>query len=109
MSLAAKLKELRLKKGKSLQKLADEVGASKAHIWDLETGRAKNPSIELLAKLSNSLDTSVTELVGEDPLSQDEKPELVAMYRNLKQLNSNDRETIKIMMERLRSRTKDGE
>ena len=35
MALAAKIKELRLKKGLSLQDLADAVGASKAHIWDL--------------------------------------------------------------------------
>lgn len=109
MSLAVRLKELRLKKGKSLQKLADEVGASKAHIWDLETGRATNPSIDLLEKLSKSLGSSISALVGEDPSSDNSEPEMVAMYRDLKKLQPDDRETIKIMMERLRRRAEENE
>lgn len=104
MALGAKLKELRLKKGLSLQDLGTAVGASKAHIWDLETGRAKNPTIELLTKLSTVLGTSIAELVGETPVSQDEPAEVLAMWRDLKQLSDSDRETIKIMMERLKER-----
>ena len=52
VTLAQRLKELRLKKGDSLQGLADAVGVSKAHVWELETGKSKNPSIELLTKLA---------------------------------------------------------
>ena len=104
MALAAKLKELRLRKGKSLQDLADEIGASKAHVWDLETGRSKNPTIELLVKLSQALDTSISDLIGENPDGDQQNPEVVAMYRDLKGLSDNDRETIKLMMERLKNR-----
>ena len=104
MSLGAKLKALRLKKGLSLQDLADAVGASKAHIRDLETGRAKNPTVELLTKLSTVLGTSIADLVGENPASLDDEPEVLAMWRDLKELSDGDRETIKIMMERLKGR-----
>lgn len=104
MALAAKLKAARLRKGRSLQQLADDVGASKAHIWDLETGRAKNPTIELLAKLATALDTSITNLVGENPGDADEEPEIVTMYRELKDLDKLDRETIRLMIERLKKR-----
>ncbi|MEI6486987.1 MAG: helix-turn-helix transcriptional regulator [Sphingomonadales bacterium] len=104
MSLGAKLKALRLKKGLSLQDLADAVGASKAHIWDLETGRAKNPTVELLTKLSTVLGTSIADLVGENPANPDDTPEVLAMWRDLKELSDGDRETIKIMMERLKGR-----
>ncbi len=55
MTLASKLKALRLKKNKSLQQVADAVDASKNHIWDLETGKSRNPSIELLTKLGEVL------------------------------------------------------
>jgi transcriptional regulator with XRE-family HTH domain len=103
MALAAKLKELRLKTGKSLQALADEVGASKAHIWDLETGRATNPTIELLTKISTALNTSISDLVGENP-GAETQPEVVAMYRDFNHLTPTDRETIKMMMERLKKR-----
>lgn len=104
MSLAAKLKDLRIRKNKSLQEVARIVGASKAHIWDLETGRAKNPSIELLTKLAKCFDVSVAELIGENPTGVDEQPKLVAMYRELKELSPKDQETIQLMMDRLKER-----
>lgn len=100
MALAAKLKQLRTATRKSLQELADEVGASKAHIWDLETGRATNPSIELLIKLSRALNVSVAELIGETAAS--DEPELLAMFRDLKTLSPDDRKAIQGMMDHFR-------
>src|ERR1051326_2324780 len=105
MALAAKLKQLRTAKRKSLQDVADEVGASKAHIWDLETGRAKNPSIELLTKLSRCFDVSVADLIGENPQAADEAPQLVRMYRELKELSDEDRKAIQTMMDHFRKRS----
>lgn len=104
MSLALKLRDLRGKSKKSLQEVADEVGASKAHIWELETGKSKNPSIDLLTKLANCFKVSVSDIIGENPAGADEKPEIVAMYRELKELDEADLETIRIMMERLKGR-----
>ena len=52
MSLGAKLRKLRLKSGQSLQQIADKVEVSKAHIYELEIGKVKNPSVEVLKKLS---------------------------------------------------------
>lgn len=52
MSLGTRLKELRLGREVSLQTVADSVGASKPHIWELERGTTKNPSIDLLKKLA---------------------------------------------------------
>lgn len=100
MALAAKLKQLRTATRKSLQELADDVGASKAHIWDLETGRATNPSIELLTKLSRALNVSVAELIGETAAS--DEPELLAMFRDLKTLSPDDRKAIQGMMDHFR-------
>lgn len=104
MALPAKLKELRLKKGFSLQELADVVGVSKAHVWDLEQGRAKNPTIEVLKSLSTALGTTIADLLGEDPIGADGDNEAVVMFRDLKDLSADDRETIKIMMDRLKKR-----
>lgn len=104
MSFAVRLKHQRLKKGYSLQKLADETGASKAHMWDLETGRTSNPSLEVLTGLSRALDVSIAALVGEDTEETPDNGDTVAMFRDLKELSESDRETIKLMMERLRKR-----
>lgn len=107
MALGAKLKELRRRKGQSLQQVADAVGSSKAHIWELETGKSKNPSIESLTKLAKHFNVSVAFLIGEDPTSSDEAPELVVMYRDLKGLTPDDRDTIRRLMEGLKARIKE--
>jgi transcriptional regulator with XRE-family HTH domain len=106
VALGSKLKKLRTKKGESLQDVANAVGASKAHIWELETGKSKNPSIELLTKLAKHFDVLVSSLVGEDPHATGEDPELVAMYRDLKGLTDNDLETIRKFMKVLKERPK---
>lgn len=104
MSLDAKLKDLRIKQKKSLQDVATIVGASKAHIWDLETGRSTNPTIELLTALAKCFDVSVADLIGENPGGQSEEPKLVAMYRELKGLTPKDREAIQKLMDHLKQR-----
>ena len=104
MALAAKLKALRVRKNKSLQDVATEVGASKAHIWDLETGRAANPTIELLTKISRCFDVSVAELIGETVSEGEEESGLIAMYRDLKKLTDADRQAIQGMMDHFRKR-----
>jgi transcriptional regulator with XRE-family HTH domain len=90
----------------SLQEVADQIGASKAHIWDLETGRSKNPSIEMLTKLAKVFSVSVADIIGENPSGDDEEPQLKAMYRELKDLSPSDREAIQQMMDHLISRNK---
>ncbi|GLR45574.1 hypothetical protein GCM10007880_60920 [Mesorhizobium amorphae] len=106
MSLAAKLKELRGKSRQSLQDVADAIGASKTHIYDLESGRSTNPSIELLTKLAKHFRVAIADLVGENPEGKDEEPGLVAMYRDLKSLDPQDRETIQMLMDRLKPKGK---
>jgi transcriptional regulator with XRE-family HTH domain len=103
MSIGARLKELRIKKNKSLQEVADAVGASKAHIWELERGGTKNPSMELLRKLAKFFDVSVSNLVGEEPPSE-EQEELMVLYRDLKDLDEGDREAIRALMRRFKEK-----
>ena len=107
MALGAKLKELRTRKGDSLQQVADAVGASKAHIWELEMGKSKNPSVDLLTALAKHFDVLVADLAGEDPNAVGEEPELLLMYRDLKGLKKNDRETIKLLLKGLKDRAKE--
>jgi transcriptional regulator with XRE-family HTH domain len=103
MSFAAKLKELRMKKRASLQQVADAVETSKAHVFDLEKGTSAHPSKDLLLKLAKYFQTSVSDLIGEDPNNPDEQPELIALYRDLKELEPADRETIRMLMERIKT------
>jgi Predicted transcriptional regulators len=64
MSLAERLRELRAAKKVSLQVVADAVGISKPHVWELEKGKTKNPSLELLKQFSDYYDVSLDDLAG---------------------------------------------
>ena len=91
MSLAMRLQNLRTAKQRSLQEVADAIGASKAHIWELEKGTAKNPSIELVRKLADYFEVSISRLVGESPDEDGDDEQLLVIYRQLKSLDLRDR------------------
>jgi transcriptional regulator with XRE-family HTH domain len=107
MSLGVRLKELRIKKNQSLQEVADAVGASKAHIWEIERGGSKNPTIDLLNKLADHFGVSISYLVGEQP-ADDEQQEVVALYRDLKALDEKDRQAIRQIMQRFKEKKRGG-
>jgi transcriptional regulator with XRE-family HTH domain len=97
MSLASRLKELRLSKGKSLQEVADAVGASKPHIWELERGSSNNPSLELVKNLANYFGVKIDYLAGAEDESSEENLQLMQFFRELKsqKLDSSDLEVLK--------------
>ena len=104
MSFARKLHDLRLARRLSLQNVADAVGISKAHVFNLEKGLAAHPSMELVLKLDVLLRVRVADLVGDNPEADDQPPEMVAMFRDLKSLREEDRETIRMLMETMKKR-----
>ena len=67
MGIGARLKELRIRKGESLQQVADAVGASKPHIWELEAEKSANPSLDLLTKLAKHFSVPVSYIIEEAP------------------------------------------
>lgn len=108
MSFAARLKSLRMKSGKSLQEVADQVGISKGHLWDLESGNSKNPSAELLTKLSTCFNVSVSTLAGEEPGDETEEG-LKVMFRQLQELDPSTRDLIRALIdEKQRQKKGDG-
>ena len=104
MSFAAKLHDLRIARRLSLQNVADKVGISKAHVFNLEKGITANPSMELVVKLAELFRIRVADLVGEDPDAEDQPAEMVAMFRDLKNLDDGDRDTIRMLMETMKKR-----
>jgi transcriptional regulator with XRE-family HTH domain len=106
MPLGALITELRLKKGESLQKVADAVGVSKAHVWELEKGRAQNPSMGLVTRLADHFGVSVAALVGEDPEADDGKPALARMFRQAGDLDPDDLKLLDEVMQSLLKRRK---
>ena len=52
--------------GLSLDDVAERIGASKTHIWELEKGRAKNPTLWMVLALCDGLQCSLNDLLGRD-------------------------------------------
>ena len=67
IKLAARLNQLRCERGSRCRTVATAVGVSKAHIWELEKGRADNPSMGLVTRLAEHFGVSVAYMIGEDP------------------------------------------
>jgi transcriptional regulator with XRE-family HTH domain len=101
MSLANKLAELRKSSGQSLQGVAEAVGASRAHIWEVETGRTKNPSIDLVRRLADHFRVSVGWLIGEVP-DEHSDPHIAALYRSLQSLSRQNRQHIQAIIDSMR-------
>jgi len=94
MSIGARLAELRLRKGKSLQDVADVVGVSKTHVWQMEKGRSENPSIELLKRFADYFSVPVEFLIGTESTSL-EDVEAQQFFRDFKSLSEEERKILK--------------
>jgi transcriptional regulator with XRE-family HTH domain len=104
MSLGARLTRLRLEKAQSLQQVADAVGVSKAHIWDLEKGRSDNPSMALVTRLADHFGLSLATLVGENPQADDSTGQIGRMFRQAGDLAPDDLALLDEMMQTLLKR-----
>ncbi|WP_081767038.1 helix-turn-helix domain-containing protein [Hylemonella gracilis] len=91
MSLGARLTELRLRKGASLQDVADAVEVSKTHIWALEKGGTKNPSLDLLKKLAEHFNVTVEYLAGTGDAESLVEVEAQQFFRDFKSLSDAER------------------
>jgi transcriptional regulator with XRE-family HTH domain len=106
MSLAQRVGKLRRRKNQSLQQVADAVGVSKAHIWELEKARADNPSMALVTRLADHFGVSVAFLVGEEIESSDADGQLQRMFRQAQELDPGERAILDDMMKSLLKRRK---
>ncbi|OCA87509.1 hypothetical protein A8F94_06475 [Bacillus sp. FJAT-27225] len=63
-----RIRQLREEKGISLNKLSEITGISKSYLSFLERGIQKNPSIYILEKLAEALQTEVGVLIKKHPI-----------------------------------------
>ena len=105
MTLGTRLYELRQAAGVSLQKAADEIGVSKAHIWELEKGRSRNPSFELVTKLSVYYGVSPDVLTGAAATPAAGDLQIERIHRDLVDLSQRDRDLIETMVKSMRQKS----
>jgi transcriptional regulator with XRE-family HTH domain len=103
MGLGEKLKQLRTKKGQSLQQLADSVGVSKAHIWEMERGGTANPGLELLKKLADHFKVTVA-FLADDNLGPEEASSLQFFREYEGRLSEKAWDTLRTVAENLKDK-----
>lgn len=99
MSLGARIADLRRARGESLQDVAAAVGVTKTHIWELERGRATNPTFNVIRGLADHFGVSIASLVGEDIDATDPNEQLGRMFRLAGKLDVEDRKRLEGMIE----------
>ncbi len=103
MSLAGKLKALRTGKGQSLQQVADGVGVSKAHIWELEAGKSTNPGLDLLRRLAEHYSVSIAYLTDDATTLEESTP--VQFFREFEgKLSDGDWEVLRSVAAQLKKK-----
>lgn len=104
MDIGERLFSLRQASGESLQGVADAVGVSKAHVWELEKGRSKNPSFELVRKLAKHYGVSVDVMAGDSGEPDPKDVRIERIHRELGELNQGDRDVVENMIRVLKQR-----
>jgi XRE family transcriptional regulator, master regulator for biofilm formation len=62
--IGKRIRGLREKNGLSITELAKQADISKSYLSHIERSLQKNPSLQFLNKIANSLDTSIDNLLG---------------------------------------------
>ena len=107
MGFGARIASLRRDRKQSLQDVADAVGVTKTHIWDLEKGRTANPSMTIVKGLADHFKVSISSLIGEDIDANDADEQLARMFRLAGELDDTERGYLDDMITSFLKRKKD--
>jgi transcriptional regulator with XRE-family HTH domain len=91
-----KIKELRTKKGLTLDQLASATGSSKSYIWELENKDPPRPSAEKLATIAEALGVTTDYLIGREEVTLADAEDK-AFFREYSQMSDDTREKIRAM------------
>lgn len=90
--LGARLRRLREAKKLTLQQVADEVGCTKAYIWELEMKEGQRPSAERVHALAKVLGVTMEDLMGEQvEAAPQASPEDVQFFREYVGMSDEDK------------------
>lgn len=96
-TLGEKIRDLRKKKGFTLDQLAELSKSSKSYIWELENKDPPRPSGEKLALIAEALDVTADYLLGVDaePSTAEDK----AFFRKYQKMDAPQKQQIREMLD----------
>lgn len=98
--LGERVREIRLKRGLTLEALAEQVGSSKSYMWEIENKDVARPSAEKLHQIAVALGTTAEYLLSADEVTEAEAADLAFFrkYQNMKPRGKEQlREVLKIL------------
>lgn len=98
--LGERIRELRLRKGLTLEALAEKVSSSKSYIWELENKSVTRPSAEKLRLIAIALDTTTDYLIAAesvDPETEADKN----FFRKYKRLDDSSKKRLQRILDAL--------
>lgn len=96
-TLGDRIRELRKKKGYTLEELAARSESSKSYIWELENKDPPRPSGEKLALIAKALDVTPDYLLGVE--TEVESAEDKAFFRKYQKMTAIQKSQIREMLE----------
>ena len=103
--LGDKIRRLRREQKLSLDALAAAAGMSKSYLWELENKESPRPSAEKLDALAKILGRPVSYFLDSEEEVPEEEHLNEAFFRNYKDLEKEDRERIRMIVESFRKRS----
>jgi transcriptional regulator with XRE-family HTH domain len=98
--LGERVRELRLKRGLTLEALAERVGSSKSYMWEIENKDVARPSAEKLALIATAMDTTVEYFLAGDG-EKEEDAEDIAFFRKYKKMDTPSKERLRRILDAL--------
>lgn len=98
-ALGEKIRELRKKKGYTLEKLAELSESSKSYIWELENKNPPRPSADKVGKIASQLGVTVEYLLGLDDQLNVADATDEAFYRKYRGMKDETKDRIRRMVE----------
>ena len=102
-NLFARIESLCEKKGIRPGRLCDELGLSRGLMTDLKMGRKKTVNAETAQKIAGFFGVSVGHLLGQEQSDVLDQVD-VAFYGDFKELNEEEKETVRDMVRLMRER-----
>lgn len=95
--LGDRVRELRRKKGLTLEALAERVGSSKSYMWEIENKDVARPSAEKLHQIAIALDTTTAYLITADDVTEADAAD-EAFFRKYRKMDTKGKEQLREML-----------
>jgi transcriptional regulator with XRE-family HTH domain len=95
--LGERVRDLRRKKGLTLEALAELIGSSKSYIWEIENKDIARPSAEKLHQIAVALDTTSEYLLATEEITKEDATDQ-AFFRKYQKMNPKSKERLREML-----------